>query len=168
MPLGQGHAGKQGAEHREATHRLFHFRQIRLRCTGTMVGFLPPFSEHSRSSDLMDADTLGLACALADMAIYKLADLVELAREGVLNELILTAVELQNLEQRAAEAVTLQSSLACRRAAQLSQADARAAEAERRQAEAEAKCAAAEARGPVALHLQVHPQLHRGDIVATW
>ena len=77
----------------------------------------------------------------------------------------MTAVEQQNLEQRAAEAVTLQSSLACRRAAQLSQADARAAEAERRQAEAEAKCAAAEARGPVALHLQVHPQLHRGDMV---
>ena len=33
------------------------------------------------------------------------------------NGLILTAVEQQNLEQRAAEAVTLQSSVACRRAA---------------------------------------------------
>ena len=41
----------------------------------------------------MDAETLGLACALADLGIYKLADLIEHARGGVLNELVLTAVE---------------------------------------------------------------------------
>ena len=60
----------------------------------------------------MDAETLGLACALADLGIYKLADLIEHARGRVLNELVLTAVEQQNLKQRAAEAVTLQSSVA--------------------------------------------------------
>ena len=113
----------------------------------------------------MDAETLGLASALADLGIYKLADLIEHARGGVLNELVLTAVEQQNLEQRAAEAVTLQSSVACRRAAQLAHADARAAEAERKQAEAEAKSAAAEAFGPVSLSLQIHPQLQRGGMV---
>ena len=51
----------------------------------------------------MDADTLGLASALALLGIHKLADLVELARTGSLVEMILTAVEQQDLEQRATD-----------------------------------------------------------------
>ena len=63
------------------------------------------------------------------------------------------------------EAVSVQSAVADRHAAQLAQADERAAEAERRQAEAEERCAAAEARGPVRLSLQIHPQLRHGGMV---
>jgi hypothetical protein len=39
----------------------------------------------------MDADTQGLASALALLGIYNVADLVELARTGSLVEMILTA-----------------------------------------------------------------------------
>ena len=46
----------------------------------------------------MDADTLGLATALSVLGIYGLADLVEMARANTLNDLIVTAVEQQNLE----------------------------------------------------------------------
>ena len=114
----------------------------------------------------MDADTLGLACALADIAIYKPADLIELAREGVLNELVVTTAD--DLEQRAASAASVQSQVADRRAGALAQAEARAADADRRRKEAERKCsaaeercAAAEARGRVSLRLQIHPWLRR-------
>ena len=54
----------------------------------------------------MDADTQGLASALALLGVYNVADLVELARTGSLVEMILTAVEQQDLEQRATEAVS--------------------------------------------------------------
>ena len=106
----------------------------------------------------MDATTQGLASALTVLGINNLADLVEIARSGVLEEMIVTAVEWQNLEQRVNEAVVVQTLVAERRAAQLAQAEERAAEAERRQAEAEAKSAAAEAAGPVRLSIQIHPQ----------
>ena len=53
----------------------------------------------------MDADTLGLATALSVLGIYGLADLVEMARANTLNEMILSAVELHDLEQHAAHAV---------------------------------------------------------------
>jgi len=46
----------------------------------------------------MDADTQGLASALALLGIYNVADLVELARTGSLVEMILTAVEQQDLD----------------------------------------------------------------------
>jgi len=51
----------------------------------------------------MNADTQGLASALALLGIYNVADLVELAHTGSLVEMILTAVEQQDLEQRATE-----------------------------------------------------------------
>ena len=53
----------------------------------------------------MDADTLGLATALSVLGIYGLADLVEMARANTLNEMILSAVELHDLEQHVAHAV---------------------------------------------------------------
>ena len=95
----------------------------------------------------MDADTQGLASALALLGIYNVADLVGMARCGALHEVILTAVEQHKLEQRVAEAKIVQSSVAVRRAAQLAQAVARATEAERRQAEAEAKSGECRSRG---------------------
>lgn len=45
----------------------------------------------SVTSPGMDADTQGLASALALLGIYNVADLVELARTGSLVEMILTA-----------------------------------------------------------------------------
>eukprot|EP00966_Prymnesium_polylepis_P070858 1646424-Prymnesium_polylepis.2 len=84
---------------------------------------------------IMDANTLGLACALADIAIYKPADFIELAREGVLNELVVTTAG--DLERRAALAASVQSAVADRRAARVADAEAMAAEADRRRMEAE-------------------------------
>ena len=74
----------------------------------------------------MDADTQGLASALALLGIYKVADLVELARIGSLVEMILTAAEQQHLEQRANEAVSGLLAAAEQRATRAAQAEARA------------------------------------------
>ena len=74
----------------------------------------------------MDADTQGLASALALLGIYNVADLVELARTGSLVEMILTAVEQQDLEQRATEAVIGLRAAAEQRATRAAQAEARA------------------------------------------
>ena len=74
----------------------------------------------------MDADTQGLASALALLGIYNVADLMELARTGLLVELILTAVEQQDLEQRATEAVSGLRAAAEQRATHAAQAEARA------------------------------------------
>ena len=74
----------------------------------------------------MDADTQGLASALALLGIYNVADLVELAHTGSLVEMILTAVEQQDLEQRATEAVSGLRAAAEQRATHAAQAEARA------------------------------------------
>ena len=73
----------------------------------------------------MDADTQGLASALALLDIYNVADLVELAHTGSLVEMILTAVEQQDLEQRATEAVSGLRAAAEQRATHAAQAEAR-------------------------------------------
>ena len=44
-------------------------------------------------SAAMDSGTLGLASALAELGIYELADLVEMARAGDLHEMIVVAVD---------------------------------------------------------------------------
>ena len=110
----------------------------------------------------MEADTLGLASALAMLGIYNVAELVELARAALLDTMIVVAVDQKNLEQRVAEAVIVHTAVAAERVSRLSQADARAATAEQRAMELERRCAEAEAKGPVSLSLQVHPQLWRG------
>ena len=40
-----------------------------------------------------NADTQGLAAALSLLGIYKVTDLIEMARSSVLHEMIVTAVE---------------------------------------------------------------------------
>ena len=87
----------------------------------------------------MDSGTLGLASALAELGIYELADLVEMARAGDLHEMIVVAVDQGQLEQRVEQAVRIHKLAADRRAALLSQAEARAAAAERLQRQAEAR-----------------------------
>ena len=74
----------------------------------------------------MDADTQGLASALALLGIYNVADLVELAHTGSLVEMILTAVEQQDLEQRATEVVSGLRAAAEQRGTHAAQAEARA------------------------------------------
>ena len=46
-------------------------------------------------SAAMDSGTLGLASALAELGIYELADLVEMARAGDLHETIVVAVAIR-------------------------------------------------------------------------
>ena len=104
----------------------------------------------------MDADTLGLASGLAMLGIYVVSDLVELARAGVLHELIVTAADHQNLEQHATEAVRVHTSVAAERVSRLSQANARAEAAELRVKEVERQCVEAEAKRPVSLSLHFH------------
>ena len=89
----------------------------------------------------MDSGTLGLASALAELGIYELADLVEMARAGGLHEMIVhvVAIDQGQLEQRVEQAVRIHKLAADRRAALLSQAEARAAAAERLQRQAEAR-----------------------------
>ena len=89
----------------------------------------------------MDSGTLGLASALAELGIYELADLVEMARAGGLHEMIVhvVAIDQGQLEQRLEQAVRIHKLAADRRAALLSQAEARAAAAERLQRQAEAR-----------------------------
>ena len=132
-----------------------------MKCIG--LGIVPLAS---RSEGINHADTQGLAAALSLLGIYKVTDLIEMARSSVLHEMIVTAVEQDYLEQRVNEAVVLQTLVAERRAAQLAQAEERAAVAERKQAEAEAKLAASQACGRVSLSLQVHPlpQLRHGGM----
>ena len=55
----------------------------------------------------MDADNLGLASGLAMLGIYMVSDLVELARAGLLHEMIVDAADRQNLEQRVTDAVSV-------------------------------------------------------------
>ena len=89
----------------------------------------------------MDSGTLGLASALAELGIYELADLVEMARAGGLHEMIVhvVAIDQGQLEQRLEQAVRIHKLAADRRAALLSQAEARAAAAERLHRQAEAR-----------------------------
>ena len=112
----------------------------------------------------MDADTLGLASGLAMLGIYNVSDLVELARAGLLHEMIVHAADRQ-LEQHVTDAVIVHTSLAAERVSRLSQANARAEAAELRVSELERQCAEAEAKRPVSLSLQIHPQLKRGGMV---
>ena len=113
----------------------------------------------------MDADNLGLASGLAMLGIYMVSDLVELARAGLLHEMIVDAADRQNLEQRVIDAVSVHTSVAAKRVSRLSQANTRAAAAELRVKELERQCAEAEAKRPVSLSLQIHPQLKRGGMV---
>ena len=112
----------------------------------------------------MDADTLGLASGLAMLGIYNVSDLVELARAGLLHEMIVHAADRQ-LEQHVTDAVIVHTSLAAERVSRLSQANARAEATELRVSELERQCAEAEAKRPVSLSLQIHPQLKRGGMV---
>ena len=85
---------------------------------------LPPLfetDETDAASTEMDAHSQGLASALAELGISNLADLVNLARAGpgVLNEMILGAVEHHDLEQRVAEAVIVLAAAADRRSDRL-------------------------------------------------
>ena len=111
-----------------------------------------------------DSDTLGLASGLAMLGIYMVSDLVELARAGVLHEMIVDAADHKNLEQHATEAVRVHTSVAAERVSRLSQVNARAEAAELRVKELERQCAEAEAKRPVSLSLQIHPQLKRGGM----
>ena len=79
----------------------------------------------------MDAETLGLASGLAMLGIYNVSDLVELARAGLLHEMIVDAAGRQ-LEQHVTDAVIVHTSLAAERVSRLSQANARAEAAELR------------------------------------
>ena len=83
---------------------------------------LPPLfetDETDAASTEMDAHSQGLASALAELGISNLADLVDLARAGVLNEMILGAVEHHDLEQRVTEAVIVLAAAADRRSDRL-------------------------------------------------
>jgi hypothetical protein len=103
----------------------------------------------------MDADALGLASALAMLGIYTISDMVELARTGVLDEMVVHAADHQSLEQHVTEAVSVHSSVAERKVTELLQATTQAAAAEKRLTEVEKRCAKAEAQ------LQVQPQHQR-------
>ena len=86
---------------------------------------------------ILDAETLGLASGLAMLGIYVVSDLVELARDGLLDEMIADAADRQNLEHRVTDAVSVHASVAAERASRLSQANARAEAAELRVKELE-------------------------------
>ena len=75
----------------------------------------------------MDPGSRGLASALAWLGIHELADLVEMARAGNLHEMIIVAVDQGQLQQRVEQAMRILELAADRRAALLSQAEARAA-----------------------------------------
>ena len=115
----------------------------------------------------MDAHSQGLASALAELGISNLADLVDCARAGVLNEVILYAVEHRDLEQRVAEAVIVVAAAADRRSDRLARAEAQAEAAERKNREVQARLCATEAAQPakvvqpVSLSLQIR---RRADV----
>lgn len=102
----------------------------------------------------MDPGSLGLASALAWLGIHELADLVEMARAGNLHEMIIVAVDQGQLQQRVEQAMRILELAADRRAALLSQAEARAAAAERLQRQAEARHASLPQQ-PTTLSVQV-------------
>ena len=115
----------------------------------------------------MDAHSQGLASALAELGISNLADLVDCARAGVLNEVILYAVEHRDLEQRVAEAVIVVAAAADRRSDRLARAEAQAEAAEMKHREVQARLCATEAAQPakvvqpVSLSLQIR---RRADV----
>jgi hypothetical protein len=89
----------------------------------------------------MLTSSLGIAVVLTELGFQNLADLIDSARLGVLQKVLLTAYDHHHLEQRVNEAICIQTVEAERQAMALVQAESRAAGAEQRRAEAEQQLA---------------------------